>query len=54
MLRSRDHVFQIVLIFDHMNMSSHVNQIGDIVGILLLKTFIGIPNGTKWNVSGEF
>ena len=41
MLRSLDHVFQIVPIFDkdHKNMSFHGNQIEDIVAILLLKTF---------------
>ena len=56
MLRSQDHVFQIVPIsyIDHMNMSFHGNQIEDIVAILLQKRSIGIPNGTKWNVSGEF
>ena len=56
-LRSQDHVFQIVPIFfykDHMNMSFHGNQIEDIAAILLPKHSFGIPNGTKWNVSGEF
>ena len=41
MLRSLEHVFQIVPIFDkdHMNISFHGNQKEDIVAILLLKTF---------------
>ena len=44
MLRSQDHVFQIVPIFyeDHMNMSFHGNQIEDIVAISLPKNSIGI------------
>ena len=56
MLRSQDHVFQIMPIFytNHMNMSFHGNQIEDIVAILLQKRSIGIPNGTKWNVYGGF
>ena len=57
MARSRDHGFQNVPIFDkdHMNMSFHGNQTEDIVAILLLKKRSNvIPNGTKWNISGEF
>ena len=56
MLRSQDQVFQIVPIFykDHMNVSFHGNQIEDMVAILMQKHSIGIPNGTKWNVSREF
>ena len=40
MLRSRDHVFQIVTIFDkdHMNMSFQGKQIEEIVAILLRKS----------------
>ena len=46
MLRSRDHVFQIVPIFDkdHMNMSFHGNQIED----------IGSSNFTAKNVQLAF
>ena len=41
MLRSWNYVFQCVPIFykDHMNVSYHGNQIGEILAILLLKTF---------------
>ena len=52
MLRCLNYVFQCVSIFDkdHMNLSFHGNQIGEIVANLLLKHSFDIPNGTKWNV----
>ena len=52
MLRSRDNVFQIVSIFyDHMNMSFHRRYSSNFTAN---KNSNGIPNETKWNVSGEF
>ena len=56
MLRSRDHVFQIVPIFDkdRMNMSFRGKQIEEIVAILLLKSPIGILNGTLLNIFENF
>ena len=57
MLRSRDHVFQIVPIFfyeDHMNTRFHGNQIEDIVASLLPKTFYWHSKWNKMERFGEF
>ena len=48
MLRSSNYVLKYVSIFEkiHMNLSFHDNKIGEILAILLLKTFF---KHSKWN-----